>query len=238
MVRSQFWVLWSIVGLMSLTPGWGEEAKKDENLNRLPSDNQATYYLLLPPGYKSATTYPLIVSLHGAGEKGDRMVRYWKEAAAQRGFFLCCPNSEGFTWSTKDLMRIIKIMEYVEHFYSIDSQRVLLNGVSAGGAVTYYLGLAMPNQFHYLNPMSAGFSDAFLPLLKKAKPAAAYITHGLKDNVIPPSAGSDAAKLLQLNGFDVTYVERPNDGHQVPEGEQETILAWFENKCESKIIGK
>lgn len=209
----------------------GEEAKKEENLFKLPTDTHASYYLITPSGYKAEAKYPLIVSLHGAGEKGDRMVRYWKEAAGKAGCILCCPNSEGFSWNSQDLIRIVKIVERVRQFYSIDPNRMLLNGISAGGAVTYYLGLSLPNYFRCLNPMSAAFGDSFRPLLQKVKPIPVYITHGAKDNVIPPSAGSSAAQLLKRHGFDVTYVEKPNDGHQVPEGEQEVILQWFADHC-------
>jgi phospholipase/carboxylesterase len=208
----------------------GEDAKKAENLFKLPTDSFASYYLLTPSGFKSTDKYPLIVSLHGAGEKGDRMVRYWKEAASNAGCVLCCPNSEGFSWDSKDIVRIVKIVEYVRQTYSIDPNRILLNGISAGGAVTYYLGLSLPNYFRCLNPMSAAFGDAFKPLLDKVKPMPVYITHGAKDNVISPSAGTGAAQLLKQKGFDVTFVEKPNDGHQVPEGEQEAILKWFADR--------
>ena len=190
------------------------------------------YSLLLPPDYQRPLDYPLLISLHGAGEKGDRMVRYWKESAAHHNVILCCPNSSGASWAQPDMLRMIQITEHVLKNYSVDRKRILLSGISAGGAVTYLLGFTIPVLYPYLNPMSAAFGDSYLKLLKDAEKRPLYITHGAKDDLISPAEGGAlAAKVLKENGFDVSYVERPNDGHQVPEGEQENILNWFEHEC-------
>ncbi len=207
-----------------------EEVKKDDRLFHLPADQKAAYYLLTPPEYDSSQRYPLIVSLHGAGEKGDRMVRYWKEAAAKFGCVLCCPNSEGFSWNREDMKRILLIVQTVEKDYSIDPKRVLLNGISAGGAVTYILGLSVQVLFPYLNPMSAGFNKGYDTLLQRAKPVPIFITHGTKDDVIPAAQGRFAEELFRKFQFKVTYIEKPEDGHNLPEGEQPTILQWFKNQ--------
>ena len=220
----------SLIAGLVLVPSPVSGKEEESGLRHLPNNEKATFYLLIPPTYKKSRTYPLLVSLHGAGEKGDRMVRYWKRAAADRGFVLCCPNSVGFSWAQADVNRILTIMEYVLRTYSVDRKRILLNGISAGGMVTYYLGFMVPNLFPCINPMSAALNDSFLPLLKKAKPMPVFITHGAKDTTIPPSAGRKAAEILRKRGFDVTYLERPEDGHEVPEGVQERILLWAEGK--------
>lgn len=201
-------------------------------LQTLEDDPEATFHLFLPPGYGASREFPLLVSLHGAGEKGNRMARYWKNAALRHNMILCCPNAAGESWTRADMLRVINIVEHLLLEYAIDKNKILLNGVSAGGAVAYVLGFTIPVMFPYLNPMSAGFGPGLAKLVPDAERRPLYITHGARDELIPPeNGGAKAARLLKANGFDVAYSERPNDGHELPEGEQEKILNWFKEQC-------
>lgn len=196
-------------------------------LHKLPDRKNATYYLIPPTSYDGESAYPLIISLHGAGEKGDRMVRYWKAAAAKRNMFLLCPNSTVYAWDHENMLSILHCLDRVVNEYSIDKEKILLSGISAGGSITYAMGLAGVGAFPYLNPMSTVLQDQFLDQLKPENHAKVYITHGANDVNVSPVYGERAAKTLSDQGLDVTFVLRPDDGHEVPEGEQEAILEWF-----------
>lgn len=199
-----------------------------ENLYPLPEQKNATFYLLTPPDYTKEKSYPLIISLHGAGEKGDRMVRYWKDAAAKRGMILLCPNSHVYGWDQESAMNILRSIDHVSQSYSINKEKIMLSGISAGGSITYALGLAGKGSIPYLNPMSTALQDQYLSYAQEGGKAKIYITHGAKDEMISAEQGGEAAaKKLSGKGFDVTFVLRPEDGHEVPEGEQDAILNWF-----------
>jgi phospholipase/carboxylesterase len=203
-----------------------QELSKDY-LHQLPGRKWASYYLIPPPSYHDDSVYPLIISLHGAGEKGDRMVRYWKEAAAKRNMFLVCPNSTVYAWDQENAINILHCIDKVIKDFSVNQEKILLSGISAGGTLTYALGLAGKGEFPYLNPMSTMLQEQFLAQLKPENHAKIYITHGANDENVSPEYGEQAAKKLSEKGLDVTFVLRPNDGHEVPEGEQEAILNWF-----------
>ena len=207
---------------------YAEDEPPKENLHSLPGLENSTFYLLTPPDYTKEKTCPLIISLHGAGEKGDRMVRYWKDAAAKRGMILLCPNSNVYGWDQASAMNILRSIDYVIQTCSINREKIMLSGISAGGSITYALGLAGKGSIPYLNPMSTVLQDQYLEYTKDGGKAKLYITHGAKDAMISAEQGGEtAAKKLSAKGYDVTFVLRPEDGHEVPEGEQDAILNWF-----------
>lgn len=208
-------------------PVFSQDELPKDYLNNLPNREGATYYLVPPPSYDGESVYPLIVSLHGAGEKGDRMVRYWKDAAAKRNMFLLCPNSTVYAWDQENALNVLHCLDRVIQEHSINQEKILLSGVSAGGTITYALGLAGKGMFPYLNPMSTMLQDQFIKQMQEGNKPKVYITHGANDENLPAKFGEEAAKQLSDKGLDVTFVLRPNDGHEVPEGEQESILNWF-----------
>ncbi len=217
-----------IASLIASHFSFAEIKSLNNNLYALDDRAEATFYLLIPPHYDAETEYPLIISLHGAGEKGDRMMRYWKEAAAKRGMILLCPNSRVYGWDQESVMDILHEIDAVIREYSVDQDKALLSGISAGGTITYALGLTGKGMFPYLNPMSTALREEYLAHVDDSEKPKLYITHGARDEMISPEQGGEkAAKQLSERGFDVTFVLRLDDGHEVPEGEQERILEWF-----------
>ena len=112
---------------------------------------EVSYLLFLPKGCesKSGKRWPLILFLHGAGERGTNV---WKVAvhgppklvAQQPDFpFIVvspqCP--EGRIWSNDVLLGLL---DEVVRQYPVDPGRVYLTGLSMGGYGTWSLGLRLP----------------------------------------------------------------------------------------------
>ena len=126
-------------------------------------DYKVNYLLYLPKGYdeKSGEKWPMILFLHGAGERGTDI---WKVAVhgppkhATNGsdipFIVVSPQCpENQIWSTDALS---KLLDDVTGRYAVDTNRVYLTGLSMGGYGTWSLGLEQPERFAAMAPICGG----------------------------------------------------------------------------------
>ena len=155
------------------------------------------YLLFLPKDYakKSGKTWPLILFLHGSGERGSNV---WKVAthgppsrvAAEPDFpFIIvspqCP--EGEHWSNDTLLALL---DEVLRNYAADPARVYLTGLSMGGYGTWDLGLSHPERFAAIVPICGGGEMISVLLSSREKAEALkrlgiWAFHGAKDPVVP-----------------------------------------------------
>ena len=177
----------------------------------------ADYLLFLPKGYdaKSEKRWPLILVLHGAGERGTNVWRVdihgpTKYLAEHPDFpFIMisplCPTNE--TWSNEVL---ISLLDEVEKKYNVDSERAYLTGLSMGGFGTWSLALSHPERFAAAVPICGG-GDAlplwlgksgYLPAKQKEaiKSLPFWAFHGGKDTVVPPNESQHMIDALKAMG--------------------------------------
>ena len=121
------------------------------------------YLLFLPKGYdaKAEKRWPLILFLHGAGERGTNV---WKVAmhgppknvATHPDFpvyrrLAAVPGKP--VWS-KDVL--LGLLDEITANYAVDTNRIYLTGLSMGGYGTWDLGLAHPEKFAAIVPICGG----------------------------------------------------------------------------------
>jgi hypothetical protein len=148
-------LLLAVVGTLTLTsiPAVAsdnpEEAmqKPQEFKRRITKVVGAKYFLYLPKDYspKSRQRWPLVLFLHGAGERGTNLALVAvhgppKLVKQKREFpFIIvspqCPDGE--TWSNDVLLGLL---DAVMKKYRVDTNRVYLTGLSMGGYGTWSLG--------------------------------------------------------------------------------------------------
>ncbi len=114
------------------------------------------YYVYIPEDYVSGTeTYPLIVYLHGSGERGNssnnpdelnkaiihgpgKLIHAGKWASNSR-VIIVSAQTEGGAWNPGQLK---DFLSYLLDVYKVDAKRVYLTGVSMGAYGIYeYLGV-------------------------------------------------------------------------------------------------
>jgi predicted peptidase len=130
---------------------------------RTPGVVRVNYLLHLPAEYKSdpAKKWPLILFLHGAGERGTNL---WMVAThgpphiattnASFPFIVVSPQcSEGKYWETEPLLGLL---DEVMKKYPVDPRRVYLTGLSMGGYGTWELGTTHPERFAAMAPICGG----------------------------------------------------------------------------------
>lgn len=208
----------------------------------ITTTRELSYLISLPEGYNASQEkkWPLILFLHGAGERGTNLQAVAVHGipkhlnAGQKIPFVVvapqCPNGE--IW---DDATLLGLLDKLIATHQIDSKRVYLTGLSMGGYGSWSLGTRHPERFAAIAPVCGGGERLRLLLLsesqkKSLKTLGIWAFHGGKDDVVPleesermiaavKKAGNAAPKLTVY----------PNDGHDswnhaYAEAE---LLPWF-----------
>ena len=173
------------------------------------------YALRIPVNTKDKK--PLIIFLHGSGEKGTDIekvkihgpFKYIKNHELN-AYILApqCPENE--EWNNEVLYRLIL---KIQKENNIDSNRIYLTGLSLGGWGTWNLAFAHPDMFAAIVPIS-GFVD--LIQLEEACKIAAIPTrvfHGLMDDVVNPDYAIAIYKELKKCNGNVELTIFDDAGH-------------------------
>jgi len=124
------------------------------------------YAVYTPPGYDARKQYPTILFLHGLFENGNdghgmTTVGLGPALKEHADLFHCVvvfPQTSD-SWRDDDqLPMAIATLDDAEKRFGIDPNRIVLTGVSTGGAGVWKLGAAYPDRFAALAPLCA-FSD-------------------------------------------------------------------------------
>lgn len=171
------------------------------------------YTVFLPESFSKDTAYPLILSLHGAGERGNGadelekatdigLGKYIKLEQMQVNAIVLCPQCpKDRVWNqlifdTRELL--LKIADE----YGADKKKISVTGMSMGGFGTWEMGMQFPELFSALAPICGGGMAWRTPALK-GKPIWAF--HGDADNVVAISNSMDMVNGARKNGADVKF---------------------------------
>lgn len=179
---------------------------------RVSHDLDLHYLLFLPEGYKTDTarSWPLMLFLHGAGERGTNLSKVAvhgppKIVKTKRDFpFILvspqCPS--GQTWSDESLLALL---DEISGKYRVDTNRIYLTGLSMGGYGTWSLGLKNPDRFAAIAPICGGGSilNILLPPSGKEAPLKrlpVWAFHGAKDSIVPLQQSEEMVNALKKAG--------------------------------------
>jgi predicted peptidase len=202
--------------------------------------NEFNYQIYMPPTVKSETNLPVIVFLHGIGQRGSNGVVPITGAAGAiaRHYFGQVPAivllpqcRQGSYWSdpVMDEMVMKALAQTVEEF-SADARRVYLIGVSMGGYGVWHFAHNHPHKFAALVSICGGSSitkgDRFEPLARAVGATPTWLFHGADDKIVQVSESRQIVKALEANGGNVKYNEYENVGHNV----------WFNVLAEKDLL--
>jgi predicted peptidase len=184
---------------------------------RLGLAEKYPYLVDLPQGYDAdpGKRWPLILYLHGVGERGHdlRLVRESGLAGLiAKGKQLpaivispqCSLHNE---WIPQALSQLL---DDVSAKYRVDPNRIYLTGISAGGDGIWGLALAYPDRFAAIVPI-AGEGDPMDAACIKDIPTWAF--HGEKDDIVPPSSTIDMIEAMRRAGGHPHLTLFPDAGH-------------------------
>jgi predicted peptidase len=194
---------------------------------RITRQGEMPYLAYLPKDYdpKSGHRWPLMLFLHGAGERGTNVQNvaiHGPLKLVKKGknfpFIIVAPlcPADG-NWSNEPLL---KLLDHVTGEFAVDTNRIYLTGLSMGGYGTWNLGLAHHEKFAALAPVCGGGSMIDLILPGYGKPVnplrnlPVWAFHGAKDDVVPPAESeSMIAAMKKIGAKDVKLTIYPNANH-------------------------
>jgi predicted esterase len=191
------------------------------------------YLTYVPPDYEKDPNrkWPLLVFLHGSGERGDDLERVKvhgppKLVAQGRTLpFIVispqCPN--GRWWLPAELLYMI---DQVSAKYRVDQDRVYLTGLSMGGFGTWTTAMEAPERFAAIAPICGGGDVRDVERLKGIP---TWVFHGGKDPVVPLARSDEMVKALKAKGGTVGLTVYPDAGHDswTATYENEAFYQWL-----------
>ncbi len=176
------------------------------------------YLFYLPPEYKNDNKkWPLVLFLHGAGERGDDLSfvkRHGPPMLVEQGkdfpFILISPQCPlGQRW---DALELSTLLDEVEKIYRVDENKVYVTGLSMGGEGTWKLIMAEPDRFAAAAPVCGRTGSSYLDACK-LKNLPIWVFHGAMDDVVSLDESVRMVKALEKCGNDVKFTVYPKANH-------------------------
>ena len=153
------------------------------------------YLLFLPESYNNdqETKWPLILFLHGIGERGNDLdllkihgIPKIVEQEKKFPFIAISPQCPiDYDWRDEAMQEnVLDLLEETLNNYRVDNNRVYITGLSMGGYGTWALAAKIPNLFAAAVPICGGGEPSTASLMKDLP---IWVFHGRKDTVVPLS---------------------------------------------------
>ena len=200
------------------------------------------YQLFLPRGYGASgdQRWPLLIFLHGAGERGSDLdlvkIHGPPKIAADRPgvpFVTVSPQlpagSPGWDVATLDAM-----LDTLVERLRVDPDRIYLTGLSMGGHGVFKWAAARPDRFAAIAPV-CGRGDTATACRIKDLPAWAF--HGDSDDIVPPSGSFDMVEAIRECGGDPRLTIYPATGHDswTPAYDDPALYQWLLEQRRSPV---
>lgn len=177
------------------------------------------YLLALPTGYEAddSREWPLIVFLHGSGERGDDVQKVKVHGPLKRiaqgqeiPAIIAAPQAKGGTiWEPH---AVKALTEKLARTYRVDENRIYLTGLSMGGFGTWDTALEYPETYAAIAPICGGAGVRFI-LAERIKRLPIWIFHGDADSAVPVEYSFKMEKALKKVGNEVKLTIYEGVGH-------------------------
>ncbi|MBP5230825.1 MAG: phospholipase [Clostridia bacterium] len=212
------------------------------------------YRYFIPLDYDPGKTYPLLLFLHGAGERGTDNERQLIHVMGQlfsdpkspvfQSIVLVPQCPENSRWAEADwakgsydgddstlaspaLRASVALVRRTMRDRSVDPAHVYVMGISMGGYGTWYLLTHFPDLFAGGVPICGGGNPA---LAKNAAPLAIHAFHSSDDSAVPVEGSRTMASAVKAaGGTRMRYTEYNYTGHGswVAAAQTPGLLEWL-----------
>lgn len=231
---------------------------------RVRRNGRSVAYRVFAPRRRDATLVPVVMFLHGSGERGDDNVAQTRSGLGPQlarmpdfpaiAVFPQAPLERN--WSGDVAADAMAALENATREFGGDAARTCLTGMSRGGYGVWELALLHPARFAALVPVCGGienppnYDDLFVaPLRGAADPYAelarrlhtvpAWLFHGARDDLVPPDNSRRIVAALRAAGGTPRYTEFPDANHNSwdPAYAMPELWAWvFAQRLDSRSI--
>ena len=184
------------------------------------------YVVFVPANYSATKASPVILFLHGAGERGTdgrahlniglgALVKAREANFPAIVVFPQCENTrgrvlQGWLAGTDDADRALKILEQVEQDYRTDPKRRILTGWSMGGFGAWSIAAADPSRWSALAPIAGGAQAEWA---EKLKDLPIWAWHGDDDHAVLATRSREMIEALKMAGAAPRYNEIAGGDH-------------------------
>jgi predicted peptidase len=172
------------------------EIKKPASLN---------YLLYLPPDYGSDVEWPLILFLHGRGERGSDLELVAKHGLPARlaagddfPFIIVSPQCPADSYWPEEVDALNALLDQIIAHYNVDTRRLYLTGLSMGGRGTWHLAARYPERFAAIAPICGAGNNWMARERLASMPT--WIFHGDADPVVSVTESQRMDQLLREAG--------------------------------------
>ena len=190
--------------------------------------HRLNYLLFLPQDYgkERRKKWPLILFLHGMGERGDvledleRVKKYGPpmlvEGQPDFPFIVVSPQCPADSYWDLHHDALETLLDEVATGYAVDTDRIYVTGLSMGGFGTWQLALRHPERFAAIVPIAGGykFESSLVPKnICDLKDLPVWAFHGAQDTVVPPRQSEVMVRALEECGGSVRFTLYPDAEH-------------------------
>jgi predicted peptidase len=246
----------AVASAFAISTGAVEVSDFHARSHKLSATKNMVYRLFIPKNYQASIRYPLVLSLHGAGERGNDnaaqlkhdVSKMWADDSIQAkhpGFVLApqCPANNQWVdvdWAlgsydqsrapiSDEMQGVIAILDSLGREFSLDPGRIYVTGISMGGYGTFDIVTRYPNRFSAAYPI-CGAGDPGKAAAIATLPL--WAVHAADDPTVPVAGSRDMVNAIKQAGGQAKYTEYPasqriGHGAWVPAAKEPGLVAWL-----------
>ena len=221
------------------------------------------YRVMFPEDFDPSKSYPLILFLHGAGERGtdnnSQLVhgraRFQSDSSLKNTIVLApqCPKEDywvcivktnnpsehrnrTFPYSAPISSSMTSVKELLDAMVAVgfvDTNKIYGIGISMGAMGVLDLAFRFPNLFRAVEPMCGGINNNRVEEFK-GKTAFRFF-QGLRDDIVLPKFAQENSKALKKAGVEAVIVEYPQDNHNCWDSAflEPDLFTWMFNQTQT-----
>lgn len=209
----------------------------------LPDGRHMNVFITQPDDVAPDERLPLIVFLHGAGERGDDYERLCHHGVPKlfgqnpeydgiRAVTLSPQCPEGTVWTTLSLF-VLDLIHTIADSFPVDHRRISLTGLSMGGFGTWHIACEAPELFSAISPLCGGGMSWLADQLRETP---ICVFHGDADESVPLAYSQLMVDAVRAAGGEVDFRVLPGVAHNcwTYAYEETGLLQWLSEQTRSE----
>ena len=199
------------------------------------SEIELDYYLYFPNHYKKNNLFPLLLFLHGAGERGQNLEKVKAHGIPKRiddgidfPFIIVAPQCPDGVWwpHGKNVDTVLSLIKSLVNNFKINPRQIYGTGLSMGGFGVLELASINPKLFAAIIPICGGIIRNKLSNLYNLP---IWLFHGDKDEVVPVESSILIYKWLKKynKNIRITIYENVTHDSWTQTYENQEIYDWL-----------